>query len=107
MISAAFFLFIAFWPNSFLRQLFDPNFDPRRHRLRIIAIFLLLKHNTYRILRQWKGAVGVFRFQGCLHHFTVDPEYLPQAPEVTPFPINVLPLEAEEFSLLSPAASSR
>ena len=60
-------------------------------------LFLLIQ-NVYRILCQRQGAVGVFCFQGSLHHLTVDSCYLPFNPEAAPFQIKVLPLEPQQFS---------
>ena len=64
----------------------------------------LCLQNAYRILCQRQGAVGVFRFQRCLHHLTVDPGDLPPYPEVTPLQIDVLPLQAEKFSPAEPSS---
>ena len=63
----------------------------------------LCLQNAYRILCQRQGTVGVFRFQRCLHHLTVDPGDLPPYPEVTPLQIDVLPLRAEKFSPAEPS----
>ena len=60
--------------------------------------FSLLFQNAYRILCQRQGAVGVLCFQGCLHHLTVDPGYLPFNPEVAPFQIKILPLQTEKLT---------
>lgn len=64
--------------------------------------FLLLFQNAYRIFCQRKGTVGVFCFQGCFGNHSVNSHHLPFNPEVTPFQINVFPLEAEEFSPSQP-----
>ena len=42
--------------------------------------------------------LGVFRFQGGFHYRPVDSRHLPFYPEVTPFQIKILPLEAQELS---------
>ena len=72
---------------------------------RAASCFLsLCFQDVYRILCQRQGTVGVFRFQGCLHHLAVDPGDLPPNPEVAPLQINVLPFQAEKFSPAEPSS---
>lgn len=58
----------------------------------------LFFQNAYRIFCQGQGTVGVFRFQGSLHHFPVDAGDLPPYPKVTPFQINILPFQPQQFA---------
>ena len=57
-----------------------------------------MHQNTYRVCRQWQGAVGVFRFQWCFDYFAILPRDGPLDFQHTTVEVNVCPFQPQQFA---------